>query len=153
MQETRKTIFAEKLYPSASFTLSIQVLPVAFWLISLPLWPVVAPFIGLATEIVLLAVTFAGAAKTTFDGTELRVGKACIQREMIGEIEVLRGQDAQRARTSGLNPRAWLLLRPGINSYLKVVITDPNDSTPYWLFSSRRPEELAKALRARLSAS
>ena len=147
MQETRKLNFAEKLYPSASFVLSIQVLPIAFWLISLPLWPIAAPSIGLATEIVLLVVAFAGAPKLIFDGSELRVGKARIRKEMIGEIEVLRGQDAQRARTSGLDPRAWLLLRPGINSYLKVGINDLNDSTPYWLFSSRRPEELAKALK------
>jgi hypothetical protein len=29
-----------------------------------------------------------------------------------------------------------------------VDITDPSDPTPYWLFSTRKPEELVAALRA-----
>ena len=44
------------------------------------------------------------------------------------------------------NARAYLVLRPYLKRAVKVEITDPADPTPYWLVSSRRPEDLAGAL-------
>ena len=42
--------------------------------------------------------------------------------------------------------RAFLLLRPYLKRAVRVEITDPADPAPYWLVSSRRPDELAGAL-------
>ncbi len=44
--------------------------------------------------------------------------------------------------------RAYLLLRPYLKRAVRVEITDPADPAPYWLVSSRRPEELARAVQA-----
>jgi hypothetical protein len=54
----------------------------------------------------------------------------------------------QTRRTAGTeaDARAYLVLRPYLKRAVKVQITDPADPAPYWLVSSRRPEELAGAL-------
>jgi hypothetical protein len=79
---------------------------------------------------------------------ELRVGKAHIDRSFIGSVSAYSGTYAIAARGTGLDARAWIFLRGWINPVVRVDITDPNDPTPYWLFSTRKPEELVAALRA-----
>lgn len=79
---------------------------------------------------------------------ELRVGKAHIDREFIGAVSAYSGTYAIAARGTELDARAWIYLRGWINPVVRVDITDPNDPTPYWLFSTRKPEELVEALRS-----
>ena len=38
------------------------------------------------------------------------------------------------------------MLRPYLKRAVRVEITDPADPAPYWLVSSRHPEELAQVL-------
>lgn len=80
--------------------------------------------------------------------TELRVGKAHIDRKFIGAVSAYSGNYSVAARGPELDARAWIYLRGWVNPVVRVDISDPNDPTPYWLFSSRRPEELVAALRA-----
>jgi hypothetical protein len=80
--------------------------------------------------------------------TELRVGKAHIERKFIGAVSAYSGTYAIAARGTELDARAWIFFRGWINPVVRVDITDPSDPTPYWLISSRRPEELVAALRA-----
>ncbi len=42
--------------------------------------------------------------------------------------------------------RAFLMLRPYLSRAVRVAITDPADPAPYWLISTRRPDDLAAAL-------
>jgi len=44
--------------------------------------------------------------------------------------------------------RAYLLLRPYVRTGVRIAIEEPNDPTPYWLVSSRRPALLAAELNA-----
>jgi hypothetical protein len=53
---------------------------------------------------------------------------------------LLAGRDA--------DARAFLLLRPYLKRSVRIEVTDPEDPAPYWLVSTRRPEELAGALVA-----
>jgi hypothetical protein len=41
---------------------------------------------------------------------------------------------------------AFLCIRGWIDPVVRIEITDPADRTPYWLTSTRRPEELLAAL-------
>lgn len=85
--------------------------------------------------------------------THLRVGKAHIDRSHITAVSAYAGSHAVAARGVNLDARAWLLLRGWINPLVRVDITDPQDPTPYWLFSSRKPEELVSVLRDPQKAS
>ncbi|GAA1396104.1 DUF3093 domain-containing protein [Catellatospora coxensis] len=45
------------------------------------------------------------------------------------------------------DPMAFVIQRPWVPGAVQVVLDDPDDTTPYWVISSRRPEDLARALR------
>ena len=47
-----------------------------------------------------------------------------------------------------LDARAYVCLRAWARTGVHVVLEDPQDPTPYWLVSTRRPQDLAQALRA-----
>ncbi|MBV8930471.1 MAG: DUF3093 domain-containing protein, partial [Mycobacteriaceae bacterium] len=47
-----------------------------------------------------------------------------------------------------LDPAAFVLHRAWIGPMVLVVLDDPDDPTPYWLVSTRRPNEVLAALRA-----
>lgn len=74
------------------------------------------------------------------------VGRATIERRFVGSVESFRKGEATAERGTRLNGLAFLCFRGWIDPVVKIEITDPADRTPYWLTSSRRPEELVKAL-------
>lgn len=76
----------------------------------------------------------------------LTVGRATIERRFVGAVEAFRGTDATAQRGTRLNGLAYLCIRGWIDPVVRIEITDPSDRTPYWLTSSRRPEELTAAL-------
>ena len=53
----------------------------------------------------------------------------------------------RRAAGVEADARAYLLLRPYRKRAVRVEVADPADPTPYWLLSSRRPDDLAEVLR------
>lgn len=80
------------------------------------------------------------------DGKELRVGKAHIDYQYCGTVTVLNHSEFQRARTRGADPAAHLALLFWISEGVKVEITDSRDPTPYWLISTKRGNDLKRAL-------
>lgn len=143
------TTFREVLRPSAwmyliaAFMIPTTILVLAPFNLTLGIVLSVVVYIA----IVIPMVTTSPAITVT--ETELYVGKAHISRELIGSVSAYSGDYAVAARGTELDARAWIFLRGWINPVVRVDINDPNDPTPYWLFSSRRPEELVAALRNR----
>ncbi|MGO3088046.1 MAG: DUF3093 domain-containing protein [Galactobacter sp.] len=78
--------------------------------------------------------------------TTLSVGRATIEREFLGEVTGYRGEDARYERGRGLNGLAFMCFRGWVDPVVKVEIADDRDETPYWLFSTRRPEQVVRAL-------
>ncbi len=74
------------------------------------------------------------------------MGRATIERRFIGAVETFREKEATAQRGTRLNGLAYLCIRGWIDPVVRIEITDPSDRTPYWLTSTRRPEELAAAL-------
>ena len=90
-------------------------------------------------------VAYGGAQVTVVDG-EFRAGRAHIEGRHLGVVEALDAEQTRRTAGQEADARAYLVLRPYLKRAVKVEITDPADPTPYWLVSSRRPEDLAGAL-------
>lgn len=108
--------------------------------------------VGVITGIVLFAGIIAAATMSApiievADGM-LRAGTARVPLSFVGDISVARGSDARHARGPGLDARAHLVLRPDIDPIARIMLTDPDDPTPYWVVSTRRPEQLAAAIVA-----
>ena len=83
------------------------------------------------------------------DDSELRVGRAHIERRYIGEVRNLDNEAIRRVRTRDADPRAYLAIRFWTNTGVQLFIDDKRDSTPYWLISSRNGSELIEALKTK----
>lgn len=99
--------------------------------------------IGLYAAIVL-ALAF-GAPLLVVTDAAFHAGRAMVERQYVGAVEVYEGAAAREQRGPALDARAWLLLR-GSLPVVKIWIADDSDPVPYWLVSTRRPHELARTL-------
>ncbi|MDQ4051547.1 MAG: DUF3093 domain-containing protein [Actinomycetota bacterium] len=108
--------------------------------------PVAWPVTGVA--LLLLAawfLTYGGVRIVVADG-ELRAGRAHIAAEHLGAAEPLDAEQTRRVAGVEADARAYLLLRPYLKRAVRIEITDPADPAPYWLLSTRHPDQLAGVL-------
>jgi hypothetical protein len=83
------------------------------------------------------------------DEPELWVGDAHLPLQYVGDVDVIDRQHKRKALGPDADPAAFVLHRGWVGPVLRVRLTDPEDSTPYWLFSTRKPEAVAELLRGR----
>lgn len=76
----------------------------------------------------------------------LRVGRATIERAHVGRVTGYRGEAATDQRGPSLHGLAYLCIRGWVDPVVRIQITDERDRTPYWLTSTRRPEQLVDVL-------
>ncbi|WP_343238304.1 DUF3093 domain-containing protein [Streptomyces sp. SID13031] len=103
---------------------------------------------GISAAVLLTLYLRYGGAVVAVDADKLRAGRAAIERQYLGRVEPLSGEDARNAFGRDCNPAAYLVLRSYLPGAVRVEITDPNDPAPYWLIATRSPERLAAALTA-----
>lgn len=94
-----------------------------------------------------IAIYFTASLVIAVDENELRVGKAHIDKKFCGEIIVLTPAQMSLQRTREADPAAYLAIRFWTAHGVKIEITDPRDTTPYWLITTKRGEKLAGVLR------
>jgi hypothetical protein len=142
-------LFTEKLWPSAWVWLVAAGLAGAGILVFAP----ISPAAGFTAAAVLFAIQAAllilSTPAVTVTGRTLQVGRAVIERRLLGPAEAFRKEEATAERGTRLNGLAYLCIRGWIDPVVRIEINDPSDPTPYWLTSSRRPEELVAALSAK----
>jgi Protein of unknown function (DUF3093) len=138
--------YREKLWPTPWIYIATLLLVPASILV---LAPVSLPA-GIATGIILYlaavgSLTLTAPLIEVRDGM-LRAGRAAISLDDTGEAVPALDADARIERGTGLDARAFLVIRGWVQPVVRVPITDPADPAPYWLLSSRRPKELAAAI-------
>jgi hypothetical protein len=139
--------YRETLWPNPwiYLTLFLEV-PMVIMLLapfSLPLGILLATVIFI---VISVTMTVTSPRIEIADG-RLRVGKASIGLEYVGAASAFTGTHAVAERGINLDARAWTRFRAWIGPVVRVEIADDADPTPYWLFSTRRPEQLVTALR------
>lgn len=80
------------------------------------------------------------------DDTYLEVGGAALPLSVVSRVAAVPSSAKSAALGRQLDPAAFLQHRVWIGPLVLIVLDDPDDPTPYWLVSTRRPEELAKVL-------
>ncbi|WP_182111312.1 MULTISPECIES: DUF3093 domain-containing protein [unclassified Actinotalea] len=108
--------------------------------------------VALVGGVVSLLVAIAAAVRTSAPvevaGGELRAGRAHIPVALLGAARVL-DRDGVRAQLGpGSDARTYVCLRAWIPGAVVVVVDDPQDPTPAWVVSTRRPQALVAALDA-----
>ena len=145
--------YTERLMPSWWLTLALGLFLPSGFIIFLPL----DPFIGLSVGALMWAgawavlAVFAPVVSAGPDG--FRAGVARVGWENISHIEVITADEARRAKGIDLDARAWVVIRPWVKPALRVHLKDPDDPTPYWLVSTKRPNTLAEMCERHLAAS
>lgn len=111
-------------------------------------YPGIRAWIGYAILVPLfvVAVYRMGRARVRVEGGELRLGDAALPLRHVGHVEVVPKADKQVALGPELDPAAFLVHRAWIGPLVRVEVTDPEDRTPYWIFSVRDPDRLVAAL-------
>jgi hypothetical protein len=112
------------------------------------------PIVGVASAVILYGacvwLLVATAPTIEVTDTTLSAGRAHIQRSFLGIARAYRDEEATLARGQKLDARAWLLIRGWVKPVVIVEVRDQNDPAPYWLLSSRHPDELAGVLNNRV---
>jgi len=138
--------YRERLWPAAWVFLATALVIPASLLVFLP----ISTTAGIVCAVVLYAAVVITLLVTTptveVDDALFTAGRARLPRTVIASVAPFTGDGATAQRGTQLDARAWLLLRGWIPGLVKVQLDDPSDPTPYWLVSTRHPDELAKAL-------
>lgn len=100
----------------------------------------------------LLAVAAVSRITVVVTDEELHVDDAHVPRHLLLAAETLDGEQRRDALGPELDPVAFVVHRPWVRGMVRVYLDDPDDPTPYWVFSSRRPTELLAALDLPLPA-
>ena len=118
--------------------------------ISISLWAAIVNTPALWCQIFLTCVLIYIAVRSRMvieiDENEVRINTAHIEHKYLGEVKVLDIQEMRYARGRDADPSAFLAIRFWSPRGVLVRVKDSRDATPYWLISSKRGDELAKAI-------
>ena len=139
--------YRERLWPTPwIYLISLLLIPSSI----LVLAPVSVPA-GVATGLLTYAAVAGSLTLTApvleVSGGVLRAGRAEVPLAQVGDPIPAIGDAARMERGTGLDARAYLVIRGWIRDVVRVPITDASDPAPYWLVSTRHPDELAAAIR------
>jgi hypothetical protein len=147
------TAYRERLGVPLRWWVQGTMLVASLWLaciVAVP-GPVAWATTALAMALLAAGLLSYGSARLEVGDGVFRAGRARIGAEHLGTAEALDAERTRRVAGPEADVRAFLVLRPYLKRAVRVEITDPADPAPYWLVSSRRPEQLAGAL-TRLTA-
>ncbi|OLR94939.1 DUF3093 domain-containing protein [Actinokineospora bangkokensis] len=108
---------------------------------------------AIVLPLTLLMLWRAGRTPVAVRDGKLLVADANLPLEHVGEVVVVAKEHKRRVLGPHLDPAAHVVHRGWVGPLVRVVVEDPEDSTPYWLFSTRHPEQVAEALRTGAEAA
>lgn len=144
---TNAPTYRERLAPSLKILAGSAIVAPMLCLVFIRIDQAVSLVLGVAAAVLLIALLVGLSPVVQLSGRELRAGRARIDISFLGEAEQLTGEDAARARGTGLDPRGWYLIRGGIDGIVRVQNTDPDDPVRSWTISSRTPDRVVAAIR------
>jgi hypothetical protein len=121
-----------------------------FWLAFIVATPALVAWSATAVLLLAMALLFVvyGSPRVEVEDGWLRAGRARISGQYLGGAEPLDPATTRKVAGQEADARAYLLLRPYLKRTVRVTVRDDRDPAPYWLVSSRRPEQLAAAVTA-----
>jgi Protein of unknown function (DUF3093) len=139
--------------------------PVIWWLLaglfSLSILLAVGAYLGpiwgvgtaVAAMLVAAAIFMSASILISVDAHQLRVGRASIEHVYIADCRALDAEATRRLAGVDADARAHLVLRPYVKTAVEITLNDNDDPVPYWLVSTRRPQQLSAAQREASSST
>jgi len=132
------------MWLGALVVVAIVATEIMFSLPALPAWIPYAVLVPLTGAALLRA----GRIRIEVAGGEFRVDDARLPLDVVSDVVALDEAGKREALGVGAHPLAFVIQRPWVGPAVQVLLDDPDDPTPYWVISTRRPVELATALLA-----
>lgn len=133
--------------------------PIVWWIVGLGITATLAvaviayvepargiPFVVLGFALVIVGLLAYTLRIEIRDG-ELLVGRYRLEREYLGPVAALDGEATATALGPAAERDVLFVTRPFVRTAVRVGIDDAADPHPAWIVTTRRPEELAAALR------
>ena len=138
--------YSELVAPKwTSFLPLVLILP-TFWLTFAPINEPAGLIAGVLITVAVAWSMLANSAKIVVSEGQVKVGKATIEARFIGVCEELPYASRFAQRVPNLDPRAYLKLQNSQKGLVKLDILDKNDPTPYWVVSTKHPQQLIAAI-------
>jgi hypothetical protein len=111
-------------------------------------YPGIRSWIGYAITVPLFlgALVWLGRTRVRVVDGELRAGDAVLALRHVGQVEVVPRERKQQAMGPELDPTAHVLHRAWVGPLVRIEVTDPDDTTPYWIVSVRDAAGFVAAL-------
>lgn len=139
--------FQERLWPSTGFFLATLLIIPAMTVLFMPFSFGNGIYVGIGLYILIAVIFMLGAPKVTVTQTHLHAGRGKIERKFLGEAIALDRIAYRQAIGRKLDARAFLAMNGWVKTGVKVTVTDPADNTPYWIISTRKPQQLVESLK------
>ncbi len=140
------TIYRERLWASAWVFISTALVIPASLLVFLPINFGVGVIVAIVLYAGCVAILIATSPTIEVTTEQFVAGRARLPVAFIGAVEGFRGNDATLERGQRLDARAWLLIRGWVGPVVRVDVLDAGDPTPYWVVSTRHPEDVVAAI-------
>lgn len=130
------------IWPVSLLVVAIVAFEILLGFHDVPTW---VPF-AVLVPLTVAGLLWTGRIRVAVTDGELRVDDARLPVEFIADVVALDSDGKREALGVGAHPLAFVIQRPWIGPAVQVLLNDPDDPTPYWIVSTRRPVELATAL-------
>jgi len=139
-------VYRERVLPSwPNLALPALLLP-SVYAVMLPIDSFFALPVAAICTLAFVGIIFSSAPQIELTEESFTARGASIELKLLGKAEVIEREAVFAELGTKLDARAWLSIQASIKGLVKVEILDPQDPTPYWLVSTRKPEQLAKLL-------
>jgi len=96
----------------------------------------------------IAVVWWLGRGRLAIDQTEVSIRGAHVALRYVGTAVALDARTLRRVIGREGDPRAYVAIRPWIGPGVQFQLVDPDDPTPYWVISTRHPEDVVRRLTA-----
>ena len=145
-EKPESPLYKERVLPSFGTFAAVFALLPSIAIISEPFDIRIGLAVGVVVVITIWTLLILRAPTIELSQLELRVGRVGIFRNLIGEAEVISKDRIFLERGPNLDPGAHKVFQGSVKTAIKIAILDPEDPTPYWLISTRKPDKLAELL-------
>ena len=146
---TEPIVYRERVRPNLGTFIAVATLLPAVTLVSEPFDYRIGIAVGLILVISIWAALFFLAPVIKVGSSHLTVARAKIPRNLLGRIDEIAKDQIFSERGPKLDPAAFKVFQGTVKTAIKISLRDPNDPTPYWIISTRKPAQLAEVLRAK----
>lgn len=140
--------FRERLWPGPLGWVAVVAFAAVLGVAFVPVDTLLALVVGVITLLGGLAAAVLTTPRVEVERGTLHAGTARIPVRLLAAPRVLDRAALRTELGPALDARAFVCLRAWIGTAVRVEVRDPQDPTPYWIVSTRRPHDLVAALGA-----